>query len=242
MLALRPGHRGDLGFEHGLHHRSAGSHAHRQQPLTRHPGDISQREHRLLRQLRPRGGLGRLRELDSRYGSRRAVAFLRVFFGRITRDLPPGRPQEGDRHLKFHSDRDNLASSSAKPSHAECSSPRRTSTPRSAPSSTAGTTDPTLRLDRDSRRILETATVENFTSAPLDSTENRVLGSHTLRRPSLQESQPSLRSSAPEPLLESRAASLMELPPACSLLEESSWATATGRVGGSISTSLGWEL
>ena len=31
-----------------------------------------------------------------------------VFFGRITRDLPRGRAQVGDRHLKFHEARDNL--------------------------------------------------------------------------------------------------------------------------------------
>ncbi|AFV14802.1 hypothetical protein OEM_p100220 (plasmid) [Mycobacterium intracellulare subsp. yongonense 05-1390] len=31
-----------------------------------------------------------------------------MFFGRITRDLPSGRPQVRDRHLKFHEDRDNL--------------------------------------------------------------------------------------------------------------------------------------
>jgi len=46
--ALRPGHLGDLGLEHGLHHRQTRGHAHRQQPLTRRPGDVSQREHRLL--------------------------------------------------------------------------------------------------------------------------------------------------------------------------------------------------
>ena len=31
-----------------------------------------------------------------------------VFFGRITRDLPRGRAQVGDRHLKFHETWDNL--------------------------------------------------------------------------------------------------------------------------------------
>ena len=31
-----------------------------------------------------------------------------VFFGRITRDLPRGRAQVGDRHLKFNEDWDNL--------------------------------------------------------------------------------------------------------------------------------------
>jgi hypothetical protein len=36
-----------------------------------------------------------------------------VFFGRITQALPRGRAQVGDRHLKFHEDRDNLPQSIA---------------------------------------------------------------------------------------------------------------------------------
>jgi hypothetical protein len=35
-------------------------------------------------------------------------SFFVVFLGRSPEDLPSGRPQMRDRHLKFHEDRDNL--------------------------------------------------------------------------------------------------------------------------------------
>ena len=68
MLAFRPGHPGDLGLEHCLHHRHPGGHAHRQQPLPRGTGDIGHRQLDLLRQIRQHHGIGRVSETNSRYG------------------------------------------------------------------------------------------------------------------------------------------------------------------------------
>jgi len=41
-------------------------------------------------------------------------SFFEVYLAVHPKDLPSGRPQVRDRHLKFHEDRDNLAASHAR--------------------------------------------------------------------------------------------------------------------------------
>jgi hypothetical protein len=52
VLALRPTGGGDLGVEHGPHHRHPSGHTQGQQPLPGHAGNISQREPDMIRQIR----------------------------------------------------------------------------------------------------------------------------------------------------------------------------------------------
>jgi hypothetical protein len=57
-----------------------------------------------------RAGVTRVSEPNSRYGVHGGpLLLLRGVLGRSPEDLPPGRPQVRDRHLKFHEDRDNLS-------------------------------------------------------------------------------------------------------------------------------------
>ncbi len=108
VLVLRPGDLGHLGLKDRLHHRQPGGHAHRQKPLACRSSDIAHRQCDLLRQIWQHNGIGAVGDANSRYGLHQRSPSLWVFFGRITRDLPRGRAQVGDRHLKFHEDRDNL--------------------------------------------------------------------------------------------------------------------------------------
>jgi len=66
VLALRPGHLGDLGLKHRLHHRHPGGHAHRQQPLPRGAGDIAHCQLDLLWQIGQARGVGRVGQANSR--------------------------------------------------------------------------------------------------------------------------------------------------------------------------------
>ena len=62
----RPGHLGDLGLKHRLHHRHPGGHAHRQQPLPRGAGDIGHCQLDLLWQIGQARGVGRVGQANSR--------------------------------------------------------------------------------------------------------------------------------------------------------------------------------
>jgi hypothetical protein len=69
---------------------------------------IAHRQRDLLRQLRQHHRISSVSQTNSRYGLHKRSLSWWVFFDRITRDLPSGRPQVRDRHLKIHEDRDNL--------------------------------------------------------------------------------------------------------------------------------------
>src|SRR6202171_3113371 len=110
VLALGPARLGHFGLKHRGHHCHPGGHAHRQQPLPGHAGDVGHRQCDLLRQIGQHHGIGRVSKANSRYGLHGGpLLLLRGVLGGSPEDLPPGRPQVRDRHLKFHEDRDNLA-------------------------------------------------------------------------------------------------------------------------------------
>ena len=69
----------------------------------------SERQLDVLRQIGQCGGVRRVSQANSRYGLHGDPLLLRRgVLGRSPEDLPSGRPQMRDRHLKFHEDRDNL--------------------------------------------------------------------------------------------------------------------------------------
>ena len=107
--ALGPAHLADFSVKHRGHHRQPGSHAHRHQPLPGRTNDIGQRQLDFLRQIGQCGGVSRVSKANSRYGFHGGpLLLLRGVLGRSPEDLPSGRTQVRDRHLKFHEDRDNL--------------------------------------------------------------------------------------------------------------------------------------